>query len=197
MGTAYTKMGEHAFKHLVLNSGVLAKKFKPDDGELDTADLLGVTTGGITFNTNPTYEDFAADIDQAPNNMMEYKRKTGEDPTISGTFAEMTPGLAKMMTAAGDQSGTGTVKITPRSDLQKTDFQDIWFIGDYSEVNTGENAGFLAIHLMNALNTTGFQISTTKNAKGQFAFEWHAHYSISAQDTVPYEIYIRSGTEAS
>lgn len=197
MGMAYTKMGENAFKHLVLNAGVLASAFNPATGELKEADLLGVTTGGVTFNTNPTYEDFAADIDQAPDNMKEYKRKTGEDPTLSGTFAEITADLAKMLTAAGDTSGTGVVKITPRSDLTAADFTDVWWIGDYSDINTGANAGFLAIHLINALNTTGFQINATKNAKGQFAFEWHAHYSIAAQDTVPYEIYIKEGTTES
>ena len=31
-------------------------------------------------------------------------------------------------------------------------------------------------------------------AKGQFAFEYTAHYSMSAQDTVPFEIYIKAGT---
>lgn len=194
MGMAYTRMGEDSMKHLVLNAGILASGFTPADGKV--TGLLGVTTGGITFATNPTYEDFAEDIDQAPNNMKEFKRKTAEDPTISGNFAEVTANLVKALTAAGDTSGTTPVKITPRSELLTADFQDLWWIGDYSDVNTGTNAGFLAIHLMNALNTTGFQISATKNAKAQFAFEWHAHYSIDAQDTVPYEIYIKEGTAA-
>ena len=44
---------------------------------------------------------------------------------------------------------------------------------------------------MNALNTAGFQIQSTKNEKGQLAFEYHGHYSIAAQDTVPFEIYVK------
>lgn len=194
MGMAYTKMGENTMKNLVLNAGILVKTFTPADGKF--TGLLGVTTGGITFNSNPAYEDFGEDIDQCPNNMMEFKRKTGEDPTVSGNFAEVSADLAKTLTAASDASGTAPVKITPRSELLTSDFADLWWVGDYSDVNSGENAGYLAIHLINALNTTGFQINAQKNAKAQFAFEWHGHYSIDAQDTVPYEIYIKPGTKA-
>ena len=43
--------------------------------------------------------------------------------------------------------------------------------------------------------TTGFQIKTADKAKGQFAFEFTGHYSMSAQDTVPYELYVRVGGE--
>jgi len=60
-------------------------------------------------------------------------------------------------------------------------------------VNTGENAGFIAIHLLNALNTAGFQIKSEKNNKGQLAFEFHGHYSIDAQDVVPYEVFVKEG----
>ena len=60
-------------------------------------------------------------------------------------------------------------------------------------MNTGDDAGFVAIHMLNALNTGGFQIQSTDKEKGKFAFEFTGHYSMSAQDTVPYEIYIQQG----
>ena len=82
----------------------------------------------------------------------------------------------------------------PRQQLASGDFTDVWWIGDYSDANTGANAGYLAIHLINALNTTGFQITSGKNAKGQFAFEFHGHYSMSSQDVVPFEIYCKAGS---
>ena len=78
--------------------------------------------------------------------------------------------------------------------------QDIWLVGDYSDVNnsgTGTGAakaGFIAIHIMNALSTGGFQIQTADKEKMQFSFEFTAHYSIDAQDTVPFEIYVQAGT---
>ena len=46
---------------------------------------------------------------------------------------------------------------------------------------------------MNALNTGGFQIQSSDRAKGTFAFSFMGHYSMAAQDTVPYEIYIKQG----
>ena len=66
-------------------------------------------------------------------------------------------------------------------------------MGDYSDIVTGDNAGYVAIHIMNALNTAGFQIQTTKNNKGQFAFEFHGHYDLTDIDTVPFEIYVKAG----
>ena len=111
---------------------------------------------------------------------------------MSGTFLTCTAALAKSLVGAADVDG---IKVVPRAELLASDFDDVWWIGDYSDVNTGENAGFLAIHLMNALNTAGFQIQSTKNEKGQLAFEFHGHYSIEDQDTVPYEIFVKSGSE--
>ena len=60
-------------------------------------------------------------------------------------------------------------------------------------MNTGANAGFIAIHLLNALNNAGFQITSEKNNKGKLAFEYHGHYSIADQETVPFEIYVKAG----
>ena len=67
-------------------------------------------------------------------------------------------------------------------------------MGDYSDKNGETNGGFIAIKLLNALSTGGFQLKTADKAKGQFAFEFTGHYSMSAQDTVPFEIYIKAGT---
>ena len=67
-------------------------------------------------------------------------------------------------------------------------FADIWLIGDYS----GENGnGYIAIRLINALNTGGLQITTQNKAKGQFAFEFTGHDSIKNPEIVPYELYIK------
>ena len=47
---------------------------------------------------------------------------------------------------------------------------------------------------MNALSTGGFQLKSTDKNKGQMAFEYTAHYSISNPDVVPVELYIVAGT---
>lgn len=192
--TKYMQQNVDAFQHLSLGAGVLCTDFTPSDGTV--TGLLGVTTGGVTFNQNPEYEDWAEDIDQAPNNMLQYKRLVSMDPTMSGTFLEVTAATIKRLAAAADIDTNDETHIIPRSQLIRADFSDIWWVGDYSDVNTGERAGYLAIHLKNALNTTGFQITAAKNSKGQYAFEFHGHYSIDAQDEVPYEIYIKEGVSA-
>ena len=104
---------------------------------------------------------------------------------LSGTFVTLNTALGKKLAAAADETEG---KIVPRSALSEEDFADIWLIGDYS----GENGnGYIAIRLINALNTGGLQITTQNKAKGQFAFEFTGHYSIKNPEIVPYELYIK------
>jgi len=187
----YTKVPADTFEKLQLNAGIMVDTFTPATGEI--GNILGATTGGINFTTNPEYTDFGEDVDNVPNNTKELKHLNQFDPTMSGTFLTCTPALAKSLVGAADIDGTDATKVVPRAELLASDFEEVWWIGDYSDVNTGSNAGFLAIHLMNALNTAGFQIQSTKNEKGQLAFEYHGHYSIEDQETVPFEIYVKAG----
>lgn len=140
------------------------------------------------------FTDFAEDIDNAAKNMKEFKVLDSWTATMSGTFASLTTALAKKLVGAGVIDGTNTNKIVPRNDLDQADFADVWWVGDYSDKTGATNGGFLAIHLLNALSTGGFQIQSGDKAKGQFAFEFTGHYSNAAQDTVPFEIYVKAGT---
>lgn len=192
----FTQIPNDTFEKLQLNAGILVDDFTPDTGTI--GNLLGATTGGINFNSNPSYVDFGEDVDNCPNNTKELKHIDGFDPAMTGTFLTCTPAVIKSLIAAADVDGTDTSKIVPREDLESTDFDDLWWIGDYSNINedgtAAGKAGFLAIHLINALNTTGFQIQSTKKAKGQMSFEFHGHYSISDTSVVPFEIYCKAGT---
>ena len=187
----FTQVPTDTFEKLQLNAGILVDDFTPATGTI--GNILGATTGGINFTTNPSFTDFGEDIDNVPNNMMELKHLEYYDPQMSGTFLTCTPSLAKSLVGAAELGTTDTTKVIPRAELLEEDFDEVWWVGDYSDVNTGANAGFIAIHLMNALNTAGFQIQSTKNAKGQLAFEYHGHYSIDDQSTVPFEIYVKAG----
>ena len=192
MAMKYTKMPTDAFQKLQLNAGILVDTFEPETGVI--GNLLGATSGGISFASNPTYSDFGEDVDNCPPNMKELKRLDGFDPTMSGTFLTCTPAVIKTLVGAADVDVSDTTKVVPRSELIDSDFDDLWWIGDYSDQNKGTNAGFLAIHLMNGLNQNGFSIQSGKNAKGQMAFEYHGHYSMDDQETVPFEIYCKAGT---
>ena len=195
----FTKIPEDTFEKLQLNAGILVDAFTPATGVI--GNILGATTGGITFASNPTFSDWGEDVDNCPNNMMELKKLEGFDPAMSGNFLTCTPAVIKSLVGAADVDTTDTTKVVPRRDLLTTDFDDVWWIGDYSDINndsgsgqSATSAGFLAIHLINALNQAGFQITSSKNAKGQMAFEFHGHYSIDSQDTVPFEIYCKAGS---
>lgn len=187
----YTQIPQNTFKNLQLNAGIIVSSFNPTNGEVDG--IVGATTGGISFNASPEYSDFGEDIDNCPKNTKELKKLTDWGVTMTGTFVSVTKDLAKQLVAVGDVDAEDETHIIPRSDLLLTDFTDIWFVGDYSDVNTGASAGFLAIHLFNALSTGGFSIQTGDKAKGNFAFEFTGHFSLDAQDTVPFEIYVKEG----
>lgn len=185
----FTQIPATTFEQIQMNAGIAVEEFNPASGEI--TGLLGATSGGFNFTTNPEFSDRGEDIDNCPKNTKELKRLDNIDVKASGTFVTVTAALAKRLATAADVSGN---KITPRRDLSADDFDDIWIVGDYSDKNGDTNGGFVAIHLMNALSTGGFQWQTTDKAKGQFAFEFTGHFSISAQDVVPYEIYVKAGT---
>lgn len=189
----YTQIPSTAFQNIQLNAGILVDSFVPSTGTIGK--LLGATTGGVNFTDSVEYTDFGEDIDNCPKNMLELKKLDSHDVKMSGNFVTLSTATAKMLVAVGDVDADDATHIVPRNDLLTTDFVDLWWIGDYSDQNTGDNAGFVAIHMMNALNTGGFQIQSTDKGKGQFAFEFTGHYSMDAQDTVPYEIFIQQGGE--
>ena len=193
----YTKIPENTFQNIQLNAGVLLSSFTPSSATVSGEAIIGATTGGINFTATPTYIDFGEDIDNCPKNMKELKKLESWEAKCSGTFVTIDTAVAKSLIGAADIGTSDTTKVTPRNDLAQSDFNDIWIVGDYSDKNGDTNGGFIAIHMMNALSTGGFQIKTEDKAKGQFAFEYTAHYSMSAQGTVPFEVYVKAGTAES
>ena len=190
----FTKIPSDAFQMLQINAGILTTDFTPATGTIGEAGQIGATTGGINFTATPNYTDFGEDIDNCPKNMKELKRLESWEVKMAGTFVNASTAIAKSLCGAADIDTTDATKITPRNDIKDADFDDIWLVGDYSDKNGDTNGGFIAIHMLNALSTGGFQLKTSDKAKGQFAFEYTAHYSMSAQDIVPFEIYIKAGT---
>lgn len=191
----FTKIPETTFSEIQLNAGILLSAFTPTDGSADLENILGATTGGFKFSDVPTFIDFGEDIDNCPKNMKELKQVDTREVTASGTFVTISTALAKSLMGTADIGSPDTTKVTPRDDIQDTDFTDLWWVGDYSSKNGETKGGFVAIHMMNVLSTGGFSIQTGDKAKGQFAFTYTAHYSMEAQTTVPYEVYIKAGAD--
>ena len=193
----YTKIPANTFKTLQLNAGLLLTSFEPDTATVTDSAIMGATSGGVNFTATPSFTDFGDDIDNCPKNMLELKRLDSWEIKMSGTFVSADKALASSLIGPADVTAGQTNKpdkIVPRNDLKSTDFNDIWWVGDYSDVNTGDSAGFIAVHMMKALSTGGFQIQSADKAKGTFSFEYTAHFSMQAQDTVPFEVHILGDT---
>lgn len=122
---------------------------------------------------------------------------------MSGSFVAIDPSTAQRMIGSADIShyededpseklqNEKIAKVVPR-DLLQSDFINIWWIGDYSSNNTEENGGYIAIHMYNALSTGGFHLQTGNFEKGEFEFEFTAHYSMECQTRVPFTVYFGS-----
>lgn len=191
----FTRIPETTFQKLQLNAGIMLTAFDPTNGAVAEDAIMGATSGGINFSAVPTFSDFGEDIDNAPTNVKEMKMLEKWDVTMSGSFVTVDVKSAKMLVGAADIDAGDQSKIVPRNDLMDSDFTDVWWVGDYSEQNGESNGGFVAIHMINALNTGGFSVQSTNKGKGEFAFEFTGHYSLSDQSKVPFEVFVKTGTE--
>ena len=178
----------------MLFRSIILKEFNPASPVVDSTAIFAATSGGVSFSDKIEFVDMFEDIDNMPKNTMEGKQIDSREVTLSGTFLTITPAIAKSLMAAGDISTSDTTHIIPRDTLTKEDFDDFWWVGDYSDKNGNTNGGYCAVHIMNALSTDGLNIQSGDKAKGQFSVTYTAHYSIENIETVPYELYIKAGT---
>jgi len=189
----FTQVPADTFSKLQLNAGVILTDFTPATGAYDRANIIGATGGGVSFAATPEFVDFGEDIDNVPANTKELKRIDTITATMSGTFKQADTALAKRLIGAADVD-TPTGKVTPRVDLLDSDFSDIWWVGDYSDANTGDTAGYMAIRLIDALSTGGFSIQSNDKGKGDFSFEFTGHFTLEDIERVPYELYVKAGS---
>lgn len=194
----FTQIPTDTFKKLQLNAGILSTKFDPATGEVDKANIIGATSGGVTFEATPSFSDFGEDIDNCPKNTKELKKLDSWESKMSGSFVTMDTKAAVSVIGTAAVASDDQTKVVPRNYVDAEDFKDIWWVGDYSDVNddgsSAGKAGFIAIKLINALSTGGFKVKSGDKAKGTFDFEYTGHYSIENIDTVPFELYIKAGS---
>jgi hypothetical protein len=188
----FTTIATDAFQKLQLNAGIILTEFDPASPTVDKTKIFIATSGGTTFTATPNFTDMGEDIDNVPANTKELKKLDSVEVTMSGTGKTLDTAVAKRLMVAADVDSNG--KITPRADLVDEDFGDLWWVGDYSDHNGDTKGGFVAIHLINALNTGGFSIKSNDKGKADIDFEFTGHYSITDISKVPYEVYIKAGT---
>ena len=188
----YAKLAPSAWRNIAMNAGILCTSFTPATGAV--SGIIGVTSGGINFTHTTSWKDFGEDIDNCPKNTFQLKRKDSDEVKISGTFAAVSPALAKLLMGAATIDSNDATHIVPNIDPVAADFTDLWFVTDYSDDISESTGGHFAIHLKNTLSTGGFQIQSTDRDKGKFSFEFTAHFDYNAPTTIPYEIYAKEGT---
>lgn len=194
----FTQIPTDTFKKLQLNAGILTTEFDPATGELSASDIIGATSGGVSFEATPSFTDFGEDIDNCPKNTKELKKLDSWEAKMSGSFVTMDTNVATSVIGTAAVASEDQAKVVPRNYVEAEDFKNIWWVGDYSDINedgsSAGKAGFIAIKLINALSTGGFKIQSGDKAKGTFEFEYTGHYSSDNIDTVPFEIYIKAGS---
>ena len=194
----FTQIPTDTFKKLQLDAGILTTDFDPATGELTASNIIGATSGGVSFEATPSFSDFGEDIDNCPKNTKELKKLDSWEAKMSGTFVTMDTKAATSIVGAAAVASDDQTKVVPRNSVDANDFKNIWWVGDYSDINedgssTGK-AGFIAIKLINAQSTGGFKSQSGDKAKGTFEFEYTGHYSIANTDVVPFELYIKAGS---
>ena len=183
----FTRIANDAFDALQVDAGVILVNFDPSNPYVTPSsdDILATTTGGVNPVCAPTYSDYGEDVDNVPNNMMEFKHLDSWDASMSFSSIKFNAANTKWALGAADTElmANGVTKIMPRRDLKQSDFADLWWVGDKA------NGGAYAIKLLNALSTGGLNIQSTKNGKGTNQITVTGHVSINAQDVMPMEIY--------
>lgn len=194
----FTQIPTDTFKKLQLNAGILTTEFDPATGKLSASDIIGATSGGVSFEATPSFTDFGEDIDNCPKNTKELKKLDSWEAKMSGSFVTMDTNVATSVIGTAAVASDNQTKVVPRNYVEAKDFKNIWWVGDYSDINedgsSAGKAGFIAIKLINALSTGGFKIQSGDKAKGTFEFEYTGHYSSENIDTVPFELYIKAGS---
>lgn len=183
----FTIIATDAFDALQVDAGVVLTSFDPANPYKtpESADILATTSGGVNPVYTPEFTDFGEDVDNVPNNMMEFKRLTNQTATLGFTSIKFNAENTKWALGAADTElmENGVTVIRPRKDVLLSDFKDLWWVGDKA------NGGAYAIKVRNALSTGGLSIQSTKNGKGTNAITVTGHVSINAQDVMPMEIY--------
>lgn len=177
------RISQDAFTQMISDSGILLDSFDPENPEIKDENIITATTGGITVSCTETTSDWGEDIDNVPNNMMEFKHHDSWEAKMSFTALCVTLKTIQLSLGAADIDETdGTV--TPRNKIKLTDFKKVWWA-----CNTISDA-IAVCCLENGYSTGGFSLKTEKNGKGQLTMEITGHTSAMAQDDPPMKFYI-------
>lgn len=193
MALKYAQVPANLYKEIAFGSGMLCESFDVETF-VASSPICG-TSGGFTLEATRSYIDIGAGIDNMPENTMENKRIETTKYGFNTTAVSAGPEMIKTALGAADieELSNGVIKITPRPDIKSGDFKNLWWIVDYSDINTGEKAGFMAFHYRNTFTTSGLSLKSTNKDKATFDLKFEAHYSIENINDEPFTAYMFKG----
>lgn len=178
------KITKDQLDEMEIDAGVLCRNFDIDNPALEEQDIICATTGGISLDITPSYEDTGKDVYMMEPDTAEMILLTGW--TVGIDFTSISTGAAFIAFALGAAEQADS--INPRTKLKESDFSDLWWIGDRAD------GGLVAVRLINALSDGGFSLQTGSNAKGGISLHLTAHGSLEGDsEAVPVEIYSIEG----
>ena len=190
----YEKMPVGAFDKMTYGAGIILSDFNPETGTVRAEDILYATKGGNAFSATRDITDMGTDIDNCPEGVMQLQKPKPYQANISGTAVTLDAEVTKDLLANAGVSGDAVKKITPRDYFELNDFKDKWLVVNYSGDNSEETGGFIAFHLMNAINVDGMNANFAKDANGEFPYNFKAFYDLDDLKNVPFEVYVKAGT---
>lgn len=177
-----TGLTDRTITNLQLNAGVLLTKYTKGS-PINEEDILGATRGGGSFTAVPTVHQAA--VDGAPTYTKGLERVDDWVVTLNATMLEVNDeaisralGVGVVKTGGDTADTVFTVKRT----VNDADYKDLYWVGDLSN---GQN---VVIHIKNALNTGGLNLTFTDRGEGTYALALIGHFTVDDLDTAPFDI---------
>lgn len=118
MARKFSKISQKAFESMQFNAGIVVNKFDvTGETEVQDADIITATTGGITATCKANFTDLGEDVDNAQKNTAELMQIEDYDCTLAFTALNVTTDVIKLALGAADVSDK---KVTPRMTLDPT-----------------------------------------------------------------------------
>lgn len=191
---------DNIVESLATTAGVILKDFDPKTFDVNAegaetelrSNILFATSGGVSVSASYETVDLADGIDNAITGLkelMEIDRWTVE---MSGTATTVSAEAIVSQLGAADMTTdeeTGLITITPRANLELSDFKKLWYLCPY-----GKSDGWLAVELDNTLSSSFTFKSADKN-KGTSGFTYKAYSSAANIKKVPITYYIKPSSD--
>lgn len=180
------KLSPNVWEDLQLGAGVLLCDNRitlNDYDELITAtyrNIMGATSGGVTISVVPEYFNNAP---QGHATLLDLAIIRGYTITITGSFVSQNETLTQRLLGASrskvypsEELGMSIRGLVPQKNTKASPLNNIWWLGEYG---SDGDEGYIAIHMRNAMPTSGVSLVTEDSSFGKVSFSFQAWVSTS------------------